>query len=60
MGALLYLSVGGVEATVADVFANAAGEEERVLLHDADLAAQRVLGHMPCVVSIDQDSVLLY
>ncbi len=59
-GGLFYLRVGGVEATVADVLANAAGEEERVLLHDADLAAQRVLGHMLYVVSIDENGSLLY
>ena len=49
------LLVGGVDAPVADVFQNAAGKEEHVLLHDADVLPQRTHRHLPRVHAVDGD-----
>ena len=40
------LVVGGVGTPVGDVVAHRVGEQERVLEHDADLAAKRVEGRV--------------
>src|SRR5579885_1777357 len=58
-GRLLDLFVCGVQATVANVLADSAGEEELLLQHNADLAAQRTLRHVADIVSIDEDGSLL-
>src|SRR5579885_2851789 len=58
-GRLLDLFVCGVQATVANVLADSAGEEEWLLQHNADLAAQRTLRHVADIVSIDEDGSLL-
>src|SRR5581483_12470704 len=42
---LLDLRVARVETAIANVVTNSAGEQERFLQHDADLAAQRLLGY---------------
>src|SRR5579885_1556648 len=58
-GRLLDLFVCGVQATVANVLADSAGEEEWLLQHNADLAAQRTLRHVADIVSIDEDGPFL-
>ena len=45
--------VGGVGSAVGDVVAHRVGEQERVLEHDADLAAQRVEGDVADVDAVD-------
>src|SRR5699024_1210173 len=44
--------------TVADVFENGVGEEEHVLLDDADVLPQRVLGHGPDVQAADGEGAV--
>ena len=43
---LLDLRLGGVEPAVGDVLADGAGEEEDILLDDADLPPQRGQRHV--------------
>ena len=50
------LVVGGVRAGEGDVVAQAAGEQERLLGHHAELAAQRVDRDLAEVVAVDQDA----
>ena len=57
---LLYLFVLHREATVANVVTDGSCEQERLLLHNTDLAAQRALGHVAHVVSIDQHCAFLH
>jgi predicted amidohydrolase len=47
--------VGGAEAAIGDVLADRAAEQEDVLLHDADLAAQRGERHVPDIDAVDGD-----
>ena len=47
--------VTGPELTIGDILANGAAEQEHILLHDADLAAQGRLRHVPDVDAIDRD-----
>ena len=49
------LGLGGVEPAIGDVLAHRAGEQEDVLLHDADLAAQRGERHVADVDAVDGD-----
>ena len=46
LGGLYDLLVGGVQAAVADIVHDGAGEDEAVLEHDAHLAAQGVEGYL--------------
>jgi hypothetical protein len=51
---LLDLLVGGVRAAVGDIGADRVGEQEALLERDADSPPQRVQGHRPRVVPVDQ------
>ena len=51
---LVDLGVGRVGPGEGDVVADRAGEEERLLGHDAELAAQRVERHVADVVPVDR------
>ena len=55
-GCLVDLGFGGVEAAVGDVLADGAGEEEDVLLDDADLAAEGGEGHVADIDAVDRDA----
>ena len=48
--------VGRAQPPIGDVFANGRSEQEHVLLHDADLAAQRGLRHVADVDAVDGDA----
>ena len=50
------LGLGRVEPPVGDVLADRAGEEEDVLLHDADLPPQRGERHLADVDAVDGDA----
>ena len=52
------LVVGGVGVGEGDVVAKAAGEQERLLRHHAQLAAQRLDRDLAKVVAVDQDAAL--
>ena len=54
-GRRLDLLVGGVGSSVGDVGPHRVGEEEALLEHDADLAAQRVQRDVAHVVPVDED-----
>src|SRR5207237_555511 len=54
-GGLLYVGVGGVEAAVADVFADSSVEEDGLLDHHAYLAAEGVQRHLAQVVAVGGD-----
>ena len=49
------LGLAGAEAAIGDVLADGAAEQEDVLLHDADLAAQRRERHVADVDAVDRD-----
>ena len=51
----LHLRVRGLRTAVADVLAQAAMEQRRILRDQADLAAQRVQGEIAQVMAIDAD-----
>ena len=51
----LDLRVGGVEPAVADVLGDRSGDEDGLLQHHRDAAAQRVGGVAPHVASVDPD-----
>ena len=59
-GRFHHFLVGCIEATIADIVTDGAGEQKRVLRHNADLAAQRALCHVPHVVAIYQHVSMLY
>ena len=52
------LFVCGVQTTVTDVLKDRSGKQENVLLHDADVAAQRFLRVIADVNVVDQDRAL--
>ncbi len=52
------LLVCGLRSAIAQVVADRAREEERLLKDDPDLAAQRVKGHVPQIIPVDQDPAL--
>ena len=54
-GRRLDLRIGGVGTAVGDVGPHRVGEEEALLEHDADLAAQRLQGDPAHVVPVDED-----
>ena len=47
------LLVRGIEPAVADVPGDGAGEQQRLLEHEADLAAQRAQGQAADVVAVE-------
>lgn len=49
-----HLCVGGVQFAVADVLTHVAGEDERVLQHDAHLPAQAFQRHGTHIVAVDR------
>ena len=51
-----HLVVGGVLFAVADVLRDGAGEEDRLLRHEADLRAQLLLRHLAHVHAVHQDA----
>src|SRR4249920_2110851 len=57
---LLYLFVRRSETSVANVVTDGTCEQERLLLHNTDLAAQRELGHVAHIVSINQHCAFLH
>ena len=50
------LLFGGVDAAVADVFADGAGKEKHVLLHNADVAAQRIQLDMLDILAVEENA----
>ena len=46
----------GIRPAIGDVLRKRAVKQDRLLLHDGDLAAQRLLRHVGNVLTIDQDS----
>ena len=48
--------LGRFEPSVGDVLADRAGEEEDILLHDADLAPQRRERHVADIDAVDRDA----
>ena len=59
LGRLHDLLVGGPQLAVGDVVADGAGEEEDVLLYDADVFAQRVAGVLADVPPADLDRAVI-
>ena len=57
-GGVFHRLVAGLRVAKADVFGDGAGEEEGVLRHQADLAAQRGLGHRAHVDAVDAHRAL--
>ena len=55
---LVDLLAAGSQLAVGDVVKDGAGEEENILLHDADFAAQRTAGDLADVLSVDADAAL--
>ena len=54
----LFGFVAGILASnydVTDIFKNHIGKQENILLNDADVPAQRALGHLPDVHTVDAD-----
>ncbi len=49
------LLVGCTQTAISDVVADRGAEHENVLLDDADLAAQGILGHVADVDAVDGD-----
>ncbi len=58
-GGLLDLVVGGVAAAEAEVVAQGAGEEERLLEHDADLRAHPGARERGEFAAVEADGALL-
>ena len=58
LGGLLDLLVGGIQASVADVLAHVAGEDEGVLKHDPHLPAQGGQGHVAHVMPVHANAAL--
>ena len=56
LGRLNDLRLGGVGPAIADVVQHRPGEEEHVLLDNADAPAQGALGHPPHVLAVYQDA----
>ena len=50
------LVFGRVQPAVGDVLPDRAGEQEDILLHDADLAAQRGQRHIADIDAVDRDA----
>ena len=50
---LPHFIVGGFQASKTDIFCHRAIEQERVLQHDAHLAAQALLGHLAQIIPVD-------
>ena len=59
-GGLLYLRVGDFQVAVADVVADAAGEQIGFLQHHAHLPGQRTAGDIPHIVAVHRDAPLGY
>ena len=55
-GGLDTFFVGGVEASVADVFHDGVGEEESILQDDAELFTQVIFGDVADVLSVNRDA----
>ena len=49
------LLLGGVGSAVADILKNGVGEEEHILLDDADVPVEGALGHIPHIKPVDAD-----
>ncbi len=50
------LRLRGIQPAIADVFVNSVVEEKHILTDDAELRAQRLLGHAANVIAVEQDA----
>ncbi len=57
---LIDFFLGGVRASVEDVFPDGAHEEEHVLLYDADIAADGFHGQAADVLAVDKDGAVAF
>ena len=56
LAAAITSSIAGIGPAEGDVVADGAGEERRLLQHDADLRAQRIERDVAHVVAVDRDA----
>ena len=59
-GGLHHFLHGGIGFAVADIFKHRIGKEENILLNDADVLVQTLLGHIPNVQAVDADAAAVH
>ena len=57
-GRLHHFFEGGIGLSVADILKDRVSEQEYILLDDANVAVQRLLGHIPDIQAINGDGTL--
>ena len=55
LGSLHHLFHGSAGAAVADILENGVGKQKHILLHDANVLVDGVLGHIPDILAVDGD-----